>query len=371
MVATPTSSRRIRSITLPSTSSPATLTSSFTSSKQQSQSSSQSNSKPAPTTFSLLPPPSQSRPSSSRSSSQTVRSSQSSSSRSTTPRPTPRPPGIPRPPTSSRSRSRKSLPPSQSQFKPIHSTNLPSSTLHSLSSTTQWSELDPHNTYLLNSSRLFQLSTIELGEITNQQNKGKKPKYGPQSKKILNQFKREREPLEETRDREGVPRWARDERGEVETQLIRRLGKRLAKLPSASSSASTVGGGGGKGIGEDFIPLIWASDLNPPSPSLSHSKSDSTSKERKGLRLVASRNGEDLGALNDVWILGKEFPCKRVVVVGWVLEKEWRDREGGWVYTSTSLSLSLSKGIRLKTDLYVRCDSRRWYSSTTSRLSIE
>jgi len=327
MSATPstTSKRRIRP--LPSSSSPPTstthtltssqLTQSFESTKQQSQSSQSKQ----PSTFSLLPPPSQPRSS----------SSSSSLSRSSTPKPSPRPPGVPRLPTSSRSQ--KSLPPD-------HST-CPPSLLHSLSST-PWSTLDPQNTYLLNSSRLFQLSTIELGEITNQQNKGKKPKYGQGSKLILDRLERERkerpgvQKVEKKREEEDLPSWAKDERGEVESQLIRRLGKRLARLPSTTNSTTTTTDGEGKGIGEDFIPLLWASDLNPPSTSTS--TSTSTTRTKQGVRKVTGRNGEDVGALNDVWIVGKEFPCKRVVVVGWVLEKEWKDREGGWLYTSTSHS---------------------------------
>ena len=377
MSATPstTSKRRIRP--LPSSSSPPTstthtlissqLTQSFKSVKQ-----SQSSQSKQPSTFSLLPPPSQPRSS----------SSSSSLSRSSTPKPSPRPPGEPRPPTSSRSQ--KSLPPD-------HST-CPPSLLRSLSST-PWSTLDPQNTYLLNSSRLFQLSTIELGEITNQQNKGKKPKYGQGSKVVLDRLERERKERlgvnegEKKREEEDLPSWAKDERGEVESQLIRRLGKKLARLPSTTTtttSTSTSAEGRGKGIGEDFIPLLWASDLNPPSVSASTSTSTSTSTTRtkQGVRKVTGRNGEDVGALNDMWIVGKEFPCKRVVVVGWVLEKEWKDREGGWLYTSTSHStLSLSSTPSREGELqrnnranYFRSligDSRRRYSFVTSSLPLD
>ncbi|GAA5904395.1 OB-fold nucleic acid binding domain-containing protein [Sporobolomyces salmoneus] len=306
----------------------------------------------APSTFTLLPPPSQASQSTTarkkrKLSSQLPSQSQSQSqgNLSSRVRPTPRPIGEPRPPTATKTKStkRKSLSGESPSTSSQHSLPCPSSSsslardsppprplsprlVNSLART-DWTLLDPENNFLLSSSRLFQLSHLELGEITRQQNQGKDPKYGGSRREGKKRAREELDRLEEERlersgqtDRKGkgkrngmemeesdVPSWAKDREGiEWEVSVLKKLSSRLSRLPSSSSSATS----GATGVGEDFIPLVWLIDLEQ--------------KVRKA----------SLGSL-ECWILGKEFPCRKVVVVGWILEREWRETEGRklWIYT--------------------------------------
>ncbi|GAA5887429.1 hypothetical protein JCM16303_004280 [Sporobolomyces ruberrimus] len=358
----------------PTVSSPNTLDASFSSSKP-SREASQSK----PTSFNLLPPPSQratvekkKRKPSSNSTSTSISLSPAATQPTKRVRPTPRPPGVPRPPTARRSRKsgtetaledsrstshrqpsiqstaprpttssdtwqsqrpegiRLSLPSREtSPFRPLsrsrpRSSHPPTPTpsprktsrrVLTALSTTPWDVIDPSNQYLLSSSRLFQLSHLELGEITRQQNQGKEPKYGEvkgsrdvtkkkRAREILDRLERERRERvgegikgkERAREGQEVPTWAKTRDGiEWETSLLKNLATRLS---------STSGG-------QEFVPLVWASDL-----------------EQQKVRKASLGNLE-------CWILGQEFPCKRVVVVGWVLEREWRETNGRkwWIYT--------------------------------------
>ncbi|GAA5964542.1 hypothetical protein JCM3765_005228 [Sporobolomyces pararoseus] len=320
-----------RNSSLQSAVSSSSLDSIYSSSKPTIQS--QENSQLKPSSFLLLPPPSQSskskvdkRKKRERTSSTSTLTPSLSHGSSKRDRPESRPVGVPRPPTATKSKRKRdsgnhsTSSPSSSvtlSATPLFTPNVDPRIEQSLA-TTPWSLIDPENHFLLSSSRLFQLSHLELGEITRQQNQGRDPKYGEVKKQrgssinaqgnkkkvreVLDRLERER--LErlgvETTDKKGKgkelpePSWARDRDGiEWETSILKKLSSRL------SSSKS-----------EDFIPLAWANDLE--------------TKVKKA----------SLGSL-ECWVLGKEFPCKRVVLVGWILEKEWRESDGRrmWIYT--------------------------------------
>ncbi|GAA5940108.1 uncharacterized protein JCM15063_001709 [Sporobolomyces koalae] len=245
-----------------------------------------------PKGFVLLPPPSQAVPTK-----RTPRSGKTSSKRRT-------PAELPSR-SQPRTRTRSQAPAT------AHSPTL----LRSLA-TTPWEILDPENHYLLTSSRLFQLAHLELGPITREQCGYREPKYGASrgiganarkqhAKRILDQLEHDRNrnpPSTSRRVLRDPPSWAKDRRGvEWETLLLRRLSARLSHAPRSTTN---------RGTGEDLIPLVWAIDLRD---NLHHAV---------------------LGNL-DCWILGKEFPCRRVIVTGWILEAEYRETESRkwWTYT--------------------------------------
>ncbi|GAA5968923.1 hypothetical protein JCM11641_000782 [Rhodosporidiobolus odoratus] len=183
---------------------------------------------------------------------------------------------------------------------PFSPTLLPS--LHSLNP----SSVDPSNSYGLANSLLFRIEYLQGGKPTWRQ--GGKKTYGTMPKPQVQAVAPENRV-----NSNGLPSWARTEEGggggggEWETDLIQRLTERLALAP------------GRKG-GEVFQARLWARDV-------------------KGLRRV--RVGE--GGGREVYVVvgsgaglssekgGRgEFPCRNVVVTGWVVGKEWREKEGGW-----------------------------------------
>ncbi|GAA5867674.1 hypothetical protein JCM1840_006653 [Sporobolomyces johnsonii] len=195
------------------------------------------------------------------------------------------------------------LPPTSSTFPPpSRPTSLvanpspprpPSPTLLRSLTSTDWTALDPSNRYALSSSLLFRVEHLQLGSLTYQQ-AGGTVKYGATAKGKG----KERADVELA----SPPRWAKTPDGrEWEEDVLRRLGSRLL---SGSAHA---------GIGDDFVAVLWARDLQ---------------------RLRRVRLGQG-GGIECYLVEGGrgEFPCRKVVVVGWVVEREWKDREGGWVYT--------------------------------------
>ncbi|GAA5921402.1 hypothetical protein JCM1841_005804 [Sporobolomyces salmonicolor] len=172
----------------------------------------------------------------------------------------------------------------------------PSPTLLRSLTSTDWTALDPSNCYALSSSLLFRVEHLQLGSLTYEQ-AGGKVKYGPTAR-----GKGKERAVELASPPPSPPRWAKTPDGrEWEEDVLRRLGSRLL---SGSAHA---------GIGDDFVAVLWARDLQ---------------------RLRPVRLGQGGGI--ECYLVGGvrgEFPCRKVVVVGWVVEREWKDREGGWVYT--------------------------------------
>ncbi|GAA5996241.1 hypothetical protein JCM5350_007001 [Sporobolomyces pararoseus] len=330
-------------------SSTSSLDSLYPSSKTTSQL--QENSQLKPSSFSLLPPPSQSSKSKveRRKKRETTLSTPSLSHGDTSKRarPEPRPVGVPRPPTATKSKRKResgnhstfeqsslSLPsPSSSSSSSVTLSATPSFTADTLDpqilqslATTPWSLIDPINHFFLSSSRLFQLSHLELGQTTVERRKDLKKdendkiflKYGQvlnekgkcvsngnarEVKEVLDRLERERSERLGLRKGKGKevspgdePSWARDREGiEWEIPILKKLSSRL-------STSKT----------EEFIPLVWANDLE-------------TRIKRASL-----------GSL-ECWILGKEFPCRKVVLVGWILAREEQfvketDTKLGWSY---------------------------------------
>ncbi|GAA6019575.1 hypothetical protein JCM11491_001342 [Sporobolomyces phaffii] len=303
-------------------------------------------------TFDLLPPPSQhSQPPRVRSSRRTASSSPARTPPRDRPTPRERPtpslaePSRPRPPASKRAKrdnvdrashstcqqrsepAPPALGPTPRQSSVVEPGKLSPRFASSLL-TTPWQVLDPDNSLLLSSSRLFQVSHLELGAVTRDQNGGKDRKYGEsqlrerksgnaarqrEARKVLDKLERDRverlpaaalqarqPPASSSKTGEYLETsWAKTRDGvEWEAHLLKKLSSRLSKPLS------------GLGTGEDFIPLVSAIDLE------------------QNLRKMASEHLE-------CWILGREFPCRRVVLTGWVLDREWKesgDRKR-WIYT--------------------------------------
>lgn len=131
---------------------------------------------------------------------------------------------------------------------------------------------------------------------------------------------------EEDEGRNDFPSWAKTPDGaEWESSLLSRLSTRL----------STASKGTG-GEDEDFIALLQARDIS----RLKQVRLGGDAGGGVECYLVRStagsaEGGVGKGAGRERERTVEEFPCRNVVVVGWVVaEGEWREKEGGWSYTS-------------------------------------
>ncbi|BGP31659.1 hypothetical protein JCM10296v2_003433 [Rhodotorula toruloides] len=152
---------------------------------------------------------------------------------------------------------------------------------------TDFAALDPASRYNLQHSVLFRLEHIREGPLTVEQ--GAKKGYG--ALKGAGSGKARAMPPTE------VPSWAKTADGrEWQEDLIRRLSSRLL-----GSSATSVD--------NPLTPLVYAADI-------------------QALRKVL------LGPAGgtECYLLGNEFPCKTIIVVGWVTHREYQEKEGGWIY---------------------------------------
>ncbi|GAA5894951.1 hypothetical protein JCM8208_000072 [Rhodotorula glutinis] len=167
---------------------------------------------------------------------------------------------------------------------------------------TDFAALDPASTYRLDASLLFRAEYLERGAPTFAQ--GGKRGYGGAAA-----TKWERERTARTRagggkareeDARGeVPPWARTDDGyEWEEDVLQRLSSRLA--------APTTGP-----AGDALVPLLFAADV---------------ARLRGPVRL-----GE-AGAALECYVVGQEWPVRCGVWTGWVVAKEWREKENSWVY---------------------------------------
>ncbi|GAA5853645.1 hypothetical protein JCM9279_005088 [Rhodotorula babjevae] len=174
---------------------------------------------------------------------------------------------------------------------------------------TDFAALDPASTYRLSASLLFRAEYLERGAPTFAQ--GAKRGYGGAA---ALKWERERAArtagggggaraaLEEAARGE-VPRWARTDDGhEWEEDVLQRLSSRLA-APTTSTSASAAGNA--------LVPLLFAADV---------------ARLRGPVRL-----GE-AGAALECYVVGREWPVRCGVWTGWVVAKEWREKENSWAY---------------------------------------
>ncbi|GAA6001037.1 uncharacterized protein JCM10292_006343 [Rhodotorula paludigena] len=178
----------------------------------------------------------------------------------------------------------------------------PSALLPSLR-TTDFPSLDPLSLYATDASLLFRLELLRGGPATHEQGgkRGYGGKVATQLVAALNTKGKARALDAATED---VPSWAKTPDGsEWEDDLLRRLSARLLEPSSASASSAEAK------LSESFVPLLYASDLS-------------------SLRLA--RLGEAGGT--ECYLLGREFPCRQGVWTGWIVEREWRERESAWVY---------------------------------------
>ncbi|BGO91208.1 hypothetical protein JCM10020v2_002861 [Rhodotorula toruloides] len=152
---------------------------------------------------------------------------------------------------------------------------------------TDFAALDPSSRYNLQHSVLFRLEHLREGPLTVEQ--GAKKGYGA--------LKGAAGGKAGAKPPTGVPSWAKTVDGkEWQEDLIRRLSSRL--LGSSSTS-----------VDNPLTPLVYAADV-------------------QALRRVLL--GQAGGT--ECYLLGKEFPCKTVIVVGWVTHQEYQETEGGWIY---------------------------------------
>lgn len=115
-----------------------------------------------------------------------------------------------------------------------------------------------------------------------------------------------------------VPSWAKTSDGrEWEDDLIRRLGTRLASASTTHHSSATA-----TATVDALVPPVFAADVHD---------------------LCLTRLGSNRAT--ECYLVGRggEYPCKTVVLQGWILDREFRERENSHVYTSEfGLPLSLS-----------------------------
>ncbi|KPV75202.1 uncharacterized protein RHOBADRAFT_53213 [Rhodotorula graminis WP1] len=172
---------------------------------------------------------------------------------------------------------------------------------------TDFTALDPASTYRLDASLLFRAEYLELGAPTFAQG-GKRGYGGAAATKWERDRARARAQAGAgrgggaTRDEDGcgeVPRWARtDDDREWEEDVLQRLSSRLAA--PTTTTASTA-----------LVPLLFAADV---------------ARLRGPVRL-----GE-AGAALECYVVGREWPVRTGVWTGWVVAKEWREKENSWVY---------------------------------------
>ncbi|GAA5982251.1 hypothetical protein JCM10908_004801 [Rhodotorula pacifica] len=191
---------------------------------------------------------------------------------------------------------------------------------------TDFPSIDPRSTYGLQSSLLFQIEHLRLGALTYEQG-GRRVPGAASTGGIGNGIGAKGLAVAVVCAR--VPSWARTSDGkEWEQDVIRRLASRLNAPPpppavapllaSASSATSTSSSTAQSAalLDASFVPPVFIRDVHD---------------------LDRVRLGKAGGT--ECYLLGKgkggggEFPCKMVVLVGWVVDREYREREGSYVYT--------------------------------------
>lgn len=192
--------------------------------------------------------------------------------------------------------------------------------LTTLLRSTDFLSLDPTSTYGLQSSLLFQIEHVQLGPLTYEQGGRRRVPPGgggggAAAAGMIGARAPPPPPSGSGANKVPIPSWAKTADGrEWEDDLIRRLGTRLASNHHHHHhhQTSTV---------DALVPLVFAADVHD---------------------LCLTRLGSN-GA-TECYLLGRggEYPCKTVVLQGWILDREFRERENSNVYTSEfGFSLSL------------------------------
>lgn len=186
---------------------------------------------------------------------------------------------------------------------------------------TDFGALDPASAYGLQSSLLFQIEHVRLGPLTYEQ--GGRRQVGvppPVPGAARGQARKNGAGKEDLR---ADPSWARTADGrEWEEDFLRRLGACLLR-PNAPPPDLDLDLGLGRGAAKaDAVdaalrPQVWVSDL-------------------PRLRLV--RLGRAGGM--ECYLLGREVPCREVVLMGWILSREEKEHEQ--IYTSEFAQAFLS-----------------------------
>ncbi|TKA53033.1 hypothetical protein B0A53_03912 [Rhodotorula sp. CCFEE 5036] len=187
--------------------------------------------------------------------------------------------------------------------------------LSTLLRSTDFVSLDPTSTYGLQSSLLFQIEHVQLGPLTYEQGSRRRVPPGgggggAVAAGMIGARAAAPPPQASGAKKEVpsvVPSWAKTADGrEWEDDLIRRLGTRL--VASASNhhhphQRSTV---------DALVPPVFVADVHD---------------------LCLTRLGSN-GA-TECYLLGRggEYPCKTVVLQGWILDREYREKENSHVYT--------------------------------------
>lgn len=181
---------------------------------------------------------------------------------------------------------------------------------------TDFAALDPASAYGLQSSLLFQIEHVRLGPLTYEQ--GARRQAGAGAGPV-----RARKNGAGEEDLPADPSWARTADGrEWEEDFLRRLGACLLR-PDAPPPDLDLDLGLGRGAAKaDAVdaalrPQVWVSDL-------------------PRLRLV--RLGRAGGT--ECYLLGREVPCREVVLMGWILSREEKEHEQ--IYTSEFAQAFLS-----------------------------
>ncbi|GAA5834756.1 hypothetical protein JCM11251_003655 [Rhodosporidiobolus azoricus] len=201
---------------------------------------------------------------------------------------------------------------------------------------------DPHSLYSLSSSLLFRLEYLPpseshpegLGAPTRQQG-AKKAGYG--AKGIANLGTKKKES-----GRESIPSWAKtQEEEEWDEPLLALLSRRLYSAPTTTPALSQFEGKKIKEV-EDFAAVLWARDVpklrlvrlggegggGGVECYLVSSSSTVAVKGAGGGRGCKGKGAEVKGEHKN----SGEFPCKSVVVVGWVCSREWKENQRGGEY---------------------------------------
>lgn len=172
---------------------------------------------------------------------------------------------------------------------------------------TDFASLDPQRRYGFESSLLFRIEHVSLGALTYQQGgRGKIVNTRITGVGGVPDAKVQREEAV-------VPSWARTEDGtEWEEDVLRRLGAQLAALATPLSSSSSSSDA-------SFVARIFGADLG---------------------RMKQVRLGRAGGL--ECYVVGRETPCRHVEMMGWIVDREYRERDNEHVYAGESSSRSLS-----------------------------
>lgn len=191
--------------------------------------------------------------------------------------------------------------------------------------TTDFPALDPDSTYGLQTSILFQIEHVTLGPLTYEQGgrrvpgvkglagaragigaRGLPPPPPPPPLRAVPPRSQTLLPV--------VPSWAKTADGrEWQDDLLRRLGARLvANRDAATVLPTTLTTTVASSSAAALVPLVFVADVH-----------------RLELARLGSAGGTECYLLGR----GREYPCRTVVVQGWVLDREYSEKDNAHVYS--------------------------------------